>query len=119
MDRFRRHTKRVLIGIVGGLVTLIGLILIPYPGPGWLIVFGGLAILATEFAFASKLLDFLKAKYEAWVSWLKRQNVYIRALVLVATAIVVVLTVWLLNGFGILNDLLRLNIDVLESPLLR
>ena len=119
MDRFRRHTKRVLIGIVGGLVGLIGLILIPYPGPGWLIVFGGLAILATEFAFASRLLEYLKHKYETWAAWLKSQSIYIRIVVLVSTGVVVLTTVWLLNGFGLFNDIFMLNLDFLKSPLIR
>lgn len=57
MEYVKRHTKRAFIGIVGGVVVLIGIILIPYPGPGWLVVFAGLAILATEFAFAQRLLD--------------------------------------------------------------
>ncbi|MFZ1301307.1 MAG: TIGR02611 family protein [Candidatus Microsaccharimonas sp.] len=119
MKELRRHTKKVLIGIVGGLVVLIGLILVPYPGPGWLIVFGGLAILATEFQFAAKTLEFAKGKYDAWVDWLKRQNPFIKTVVLLATAIVVVLTVWLLNGFGIINSLLSLNQEWLVSPLFR
>jgi len=52
-----RHTKKVTVAIIGGLVVLVGLVLVPYPGPGWLIVFAGLAILSTEFVFAQKALD--------------------------------------------------------------
>jgi len=37
---------------------LLGLALVPLPGPGWLIVFLGLGIMATEFAWAERLLDF-------------------------------------------------------------
>lgn len=113
----RRHSKRVLIAIAGGLVVLVGLVLIPYPGPGWLIVFAGLAILSTEFEFASRLLKFVRSKYDAWVDWLKKQNLFIKVLVLAFTGIVIVLTVWLLNGFGLLNSLLSLNLDWLKSPL--
>lgn len=119
MEKLRRHSKRVLIGIVGGLVTLIGLILIPYPGPGWLIVFGGLAILATEFEFAARLLHFLREKYDAWVAWLKRQPVYIRILVLTFTGIVVIMTLWLLNAFGIINNLFDLPFPWIVSPFFR
>jgi hypothetical protein len=38
---------------------------------------------------------------------------------LIATGIVVVVTIWLLNGFGIMAGLLGLDIPVLESPLFR
>jgi len=119
MELFQRRTKKVLIGIIGGLVTLIGLVLIPYPGPGWLIVFGGLAILATEFAFASRLLSFAKGKYDAWVEWLKRQNVAARVFVLLLTGAVVVLTLWLLNAFGMVVAFFDLPYPWVVSPLFR
>ncbi len=119
MNTFRKNSKKVLIGIVGGLVVLIGLILVPYPGPGWLVVFGGLAILATEFEFASKVLDFAKGKYDQWTEWLKRQNIYVRILVLGFTGIVILTTLWLLNAFGILNNLFNLPFDWVVSPFFR
>ena len=52
--------KRVLIGIVGGLITLVGVIALIAPGPGWLIIFTGLGILATEFAWAARVLTSAK-----------------------------------------------------------
>lgn len=119
MDKVKRHTKRVFIGVIGAAVVLIGAVLIPYPGPGWLIVFAGFAILATEFEFAQRALDWLRNKYDAWVDWLKRQHVLIRVLVLAFTCLVVLMTIWLLNTFGIINTLFRLDLPWLESPLLR
>ncbi len=117
MVEFRKRTRKVLIGIAGGLVVLIGLILVPYPGPGWLIVFAGLAILATEFAFAAKVLEFAKGKYDAWTQWLKKQNIVVKILVLAATTLVVLLTLWLLNAFGIIVSVLGLPYEFLTSPL--
>jgi uncharacterized protein (TIGR02611 family) len=52
--------KRVLVGVVGGFVTLLGVVALVAPGPGWLIIFTGLGILATEFAWAARALT--KAK---------------------------------------------------------
>lgn len=52
--------KRVLVGIIGGLVTLIGVVALVAPGPGWLIIFTGLGILATEFAWAAQALAHAK-----------------------------------------------------------
>jgi len=49
--------KRVLVGVAGGFVTLIGVVALVAPGPGWLIIFTGLGILATEFAWAARALN--------------------------------------------------------------
>lgn len=51
---------RIFIGVVGGLVTIVGAILLAAPGPGLLVLFAGLGILASEFAWASRAL--LKTK---------------------------------------------------------
>lgn len=119
MNQLKARSKKVLIGIVGGLVVLAGLILIPYPGPGWLIVFSGLAILSTEFEFASRVLTYARGKYEAWVMWLKRQNLFIKIAVLSGTGLIVLLTLWLLNIFGGIVKFLNLSqpYTYLISPL--
>lgn len=117
MNKILKQIKKFSIAIVGGLVLLIGIIAIPYPGPGWLIVFAGLAILATEFDWAQRLLDRARAKYNAWTEWLKNQSLQVKTLFAIATTIVVVVTIWLLNGYGILNELLGLEWDWLKSPL--
>lgn len=117
IQRVKRHSKRVAVGIVGGVVVVIGIIAIPYPGPGWLIVFAGLAILATEFDWAKRILDTTKGKYDAWQSWLRRQNLAIRFFFWLLTAIIVAITVYLVNGYGIINDVLNLGQNWLRSPL--
>ena len=53
----RRFVRKFAIGITGVLVILVGIPMIPLLGPGWLVVFTGLAILATEFAWAGRLRD--------------------------------------------------------------
>lgn len=72
---------RLLVGIVGVAVTVGGLALVPLPGPGWLIVFVGLAILASEFVWAQRLLDFSRDQLRAWTRWLMRQPIWVRLLV--------------------------------------
>lgn len=52
--------KRFLVGVVGGLITLIGVVALVAPGPGWLIIFTGLGILASEFAWAARVLTSAK-----------------------------------------------------------
>ena len=51
-------TYRIVVGLLGGAIVVLGIILIPLPGPGWLIVFAGLALLATEFVWAERLLRY-------------------------------------------------------------
>ena len=48
--------KRVIVGAIGGVITLFGVVALVAPGPGWLIIFTGLGILASEFAWAARLL---------------------------------------------------------------
>ena len=119
MEKIQRHTKRALIGVGGGFVVLVGLIMVPYPGPGWLVVFAGLAILATEFAFAARVLEKARGYYDAWVAWLKRQHVVVRILVLALTGAVIILTLWLFNAFGIASSVIGWNEPWLVSPLVR
>lgn len=52
--------KRIFVGVVGGLITLIGVVALIAPGPGWLIIFTGLGILASEFAWAARVLTSAK-----------------------------------------------------------
>ena len=104
------------VAVVGGIVVVIGMILVPYPGPGWLIIFAGLAILATEFHWARRLLGFLRHRYDAWVRWLGRRHWTIRILVLLFTAAVVVVTVWLLNALAIAGRWFGIEWPWLRSP---
>jgi tellurite resistance protein TerC len=48
--------RKVIIAIIGGTVLLIGIALIVLPGPAFLVIPVGLAILATEFAWAGRAM---------------------------------------------------------------
>jgi uncharacterized protein (TIGR02611 family) len=114
-----RRVRKFAIGIGGGAVLVVGIIAIPYPGPGWLIVFVGLGILAQEFPWAGRALVFFREKYDDWTEWIKRQNKFVQSLTFIGTTIVVVFTIWILNGYGLLNSWFNLGLDWLRSPLLR
>lgn len=58
----QREGTRILVGIAGGAVVLAGLVLLPLPGPGLLVVLAGLAILATQFEWAQDLLERVRAR---------------------------------------------------------
>jgi uncharacterized protein (TIGR02611 family) len=81
------HTPyRVLVGLLGGLVVAFGIVTIPLPGPGWLTVIAGLFVLATEFAWAERLLEYTRRRVASWTEWLGRQPVVVRVGVGVLTA---------------------------------
>ena len=80
------HCYRVVVGIIGGLIVAVGLATIPLPGPGWLTVIAGLFVLATEFAWAERLLEFTKKHVKRWTDWVGAQPVWVRSLIAVATA---------------------------------
>lgn len=80
------HAYRIGVGVVGFLILIGGAAAIPLPGPGWLIVIGGLFVLASEFTWAERLLEFTKKHVRSWTDWVSRQPVWVRALIAVCTA---------------------------------
>ena len=57
--------RKILIGVMGGTVLLIGIIMLVTPGPAVVVIPIGLAILATEFAWAKHYKDKLEEKWRA------------------------------------------------------
>ncbi|MGI5199494.1 TIGR02611 family protein [Streptomyces sp. CA-288835] len=53
---------QVGVFVVGLAVVVAGVIMLPLPGPGWLVIFGGMAIWATEFVWAQLVLRWTKRK---------------------------------------------------------
>ena len=47
---------------VGSLLILLGLVMLVTPGPGWLAIFGGLAMLSPHSVWAKAILSWLKKK---------------------------------------------------------
>jgi uncharacterized protein (TIGR02611 family) len=88
-------TYRVVVGLLGAAIVVVGIVLIPLPGPGWLIVFAGLAILATEFVWAERLLAFARRKVHGWTEWAKAQSLMVRGLIGLAGLAFVATALWL------------------------
>jgi uncharacterized protein (TIGR02611 family) len=52
---------RRVFRIVGGFtLLLIGIVMLVTPGPGWVVIFLGLGLLAAEFVWARRLMDRIK-----------------------------------------------------------
>jgi uncharacterized protein (TIGR02611 family) len=55
-ESMMRHAKRIAVLIIGMTVLLVGVALIVLPGPAFVVIPIGLAILATEYAWARRAL---------------------------------------------------------------
>ncbi len=66
-----RQARRIVIAVVGTTVLLIGLALLVLPGPAIIVIPVGLAILATEFAWARRWLQFVRESAEKGASRIK------------------------------------------------
>jgi uncharacterized protein (TIGR02611 family) len=93
--RLLNTTWRIAVFTVGATVLLAGLVMMVTPGPGWAAIFVGLAILATEFAWAQRALTGAKraaekARDKALDPRVRRRNTIIAIVagVLAAAAIV-------------------------------
>ncbi len=99
LDRIRaqrtgRIALRTGVGILGAVLIVGGLILVPLPGPGWLIVIAGLAVLAIEFAWAKHLLHFTRRQLHRWTEWLRRRSWPVRTIIGLASMMLVAAIVW-------------------------
>jgi uncharacterized protein (TIGR02611 family) len=100
-----RIALKVFVGIAGLLVVAVGAALIPLPGPGWLIVLGGIGIWAIEFSWARRLLQFTRRNLRKWTSWIGRQSWPVRLLIGLIGMIFVGAVVWLTVRFSFGIDL--------------
>jgi uncharacterized protein (TIGR02611 family) len=94
---------QVAIFIVGLAVVVAGVIMLPLPGPGWVVIFGGMAIWATEFVWAQLVLRWTKRKVteaaqRALDPKVRRRNIILTSIGLVIVGALLGFYVW---KFGI------------------
>ena len=65
-----KKVKKLIIAVIGFTILIIGFVVIFLPGPAIIIIPVGLAVLATEFVWAQRLLDKFKEK----VNWMKKKK---------------------------------------------
>ncbi|MEV7677212.1 TIGR02611 family protein [Streptomyces sp. NPDC088341] len=94
---------QVGVFVVGLAVVGAGAAMLVLPGPGWLVIFGGMAIWATEFVWAQLVLRWTRRKVteaaqKALDPKVRRRNVILTTIGLVIIAVLVGVYVW---RFGI------------------
>jgi uncharacterized protein (TIGR02611 family) len=82
--------KTVVVAVLGGLLTLAGIALLVLPGPGFVLVAAGLAVLATEFEWAKKPLNYARGKAEGGIHEVGRSRWRAAVAALCALALVAV-----------------------------
>ncbi|WP_028814122.1 TIGR02611 family protein [Streptomyces flavidovirens] len=90
---------QVGVFVIGLAVVAAGIVMLPLPGPGWLVIFGGMAIWATEFVWAQLVLRWTKRKvteaaHKALDPKVRRRNMILTTIGLVIVAVLVGIYVW-------------------------
>jgi uncharacterized protein (TIGR02611 family) len=65
--RTLRAARKAIVLVVGWTVVLVGVVLLFTPGPAFVVIPAGLAILATEFIWARRLLSRIRSHGESFV----------------------------------------------------
>ena len=58
------RVKRIVVTVIGFIVLIIGIVLIVFPGPAFIVIPIGLAILATEYEWAKKVFNKIKRRVQ-------------------------------------------------------
>ncbi|MFE9174081.1 TIGR02611 family protein [Streptomyces kebangsaanensis] len=87
------------IFVVGLAVVIAGVVMLVFPGPGWVVIFGGMAIWATEFVWAQLVLRWTKRKVTGMAQRaldprVRRRNVVLTVIGLVIAAVLAGVYVW-------------------------
>jgi uncharacterized protein (TIGR02611 family) len=95
-------TWRLVVLIVGLLIIAGGLGMLVLPGPGWAAIFVGLAVLATEFDWAQRLLHRVRDRVRAATRQAKdpKRRVLVIGLGVALLLLGVAAGVWYVNRFG-------------------
>jgi tellurite resistance protein TerC len=57
LDRLSPEARKIVVSIIGGVLLLAGIAMIILPGPAFIVIPVGLAVLASEFAWARRWLQ--------------------------------------------------------------
>ncbi len=101
-SRARQLAWRIFITVLGGAITLAGIGMLALPGPGWAVIFLGLAVLASEYVWARRLLRYTKDRAQGAASTVlaKENRALALSLLLVVLLLVAALVSWYVYRYG-------------------
>ncbi|EGX55607.1 hypothetical protein SZN_31969 [Streptomyces zinciresistens K42] len=90
---------QVGVFLLGLAIVVAGIVMLPLPGPGWVVIFGGMAVWATEFVWAQLVLRWTKRKVteaaqKALDPRVRRRNIILTSIGLVIVTVLVGIYVW-------------------------
>ena len=71
-----KTARRVVIAVIGASVVLVGVAMLVLPGPAFVVIPAGLAILSLEFAFARRWLHEVRTRTGGVVETLKQRRLW-------------------------------------------
>lgn len=74
LDATYRHARRVAVTVIGGSIVVVGIAMIVLPGPAFIVIPVGLAILGIEFAWARHWLEKVKEHAQTAVDTVKSSS---------------------------------------------
>ncbi|WP_168581392.1 TIGR02611 family protein [Gephyromycinifex aptenodytis] len=89
-----RQIYRWVVGGLGFVIVVAGLLMVPFPGPGWLVVFIGVSIWASEFHWARRLHLYGMGKLRTWNDWVMAQGLLVRGGLFLLTCLFVNAVLW-------------------------
>jgi uncharacterized protein (TIGR02611 family) len=101
-SRTRQLVWRVFITVLGGAITLAGVGMLALPGPGWAAIFLGLAVLASEYVWARRLLRYTKDRAQGAASTVlaKENRGLALSLLLVGLLLLAAFVSWYVYRYG-------------------
>jgi uncharacterized protein (TIGR02611 family) len=88
-----------VVATIGVTLLAVGLVMLVTPGPGWAIIFLGLVVLASEFAWASRLVAPVRARILKAVSGRKRPRLIWFVIVALVSIAALIATYWVYINF--------------------
>ncbi len=85
---------RIGVALLGLVIVVVGLVAVPAPGPGWLIVFVGLSVWASEFEWAQRLLRWARGGLSRWNDWVQARAWWVKTGLALAVVAVVAAVFW-------------------------
>lgn len=101
-SRTRQLVWRIFITVLGGTITVAGVGMLALPGPGWAAIFLGLAVLASEYVWARRLLRYTKERAQGAASTVlaKENRGLALSLLLVGLLLVAAFVSWYVYRYG-------------------
>ena len=73
-------------------------------------------ILGTEFLWAQRVLQWVRDRYDSWMDWTRQQSPVVRLAAVALTGAVVLVTLWLVDAFGLVAGWVGLDWHWVRSP---